>query len=624
VNPTIAKDLHHRPPSEPRPDRRRKVSPPWSLDLLAFDSRVRHHALSPDGRRVAFVWDRDAQSDLWLLPISGGWPARLTHNRPAQTYWSDSAPVWDRAGKRLLLEIEGEIWMADASSGGLRAVTDYGLGAEWPFFSADGHTIFFTAEQDERDNLASIDAEPMPGSWPSPVTHLGGDVGEPALSPDGRWIAFTFRPREDLDRSEICLVSPSGGGIRRLTGSPRVSDHKPRWSPDGSQLAFLSDRSGWTELYRIDASGGPAAPLTRLEAEATDFAWSPDGQRIALVVNRDGNARLHLIDPSGGDHGVLRDGGGWHSRPHWAPDGGWLTIEFESPTTPPDIYRLDLDGDRLAHEARLTDSRTPALEAAGLVTPEVVHYPSADGTVISGFLYRPTRASAANKRPAIVYPHGGPADSWALIWALKLQWLLAKGYAILAPDYRGSTGHGQSFQRALYGAWGKVDTEDILAAADYLAALEWVNADRLGIFGSSYGAYLAVLALGRDPKHRFRCGAAVYGDSDLRRSWATGDRPGREDLERQMGHPAHNEEAYRSGSPILDVGRIERPLLICHGQDDVRVHPAQSEELVEELQRQDKAFEYFVYSGEGHGILHPDNIRHFYSRLERFLDWYLM
>ena len=624
MTPTIAKDIHHRLPSKPRPDRRRKASPPWSLDLLAYDGRIRHHALSPDGRRVAFIWDRDAQSDMWLLPIEGGWPARLTHNRPAQTYWSDAAPVWDRASRRLLVEIEGEIWAVDASSGALRALTDYGLGAEWPFFSADGQRVFFTAEQEERDNLASLDYEALPGSWPSPVTRLGGDVGEPALSPDGARIAFTFHPREDLDRSEICLVAATGGAIRRLTGNPRVSDYKPRWSPDGSALAFLSDRSGWAELYRIEISGGQAAPLTHMEADVTDFAWSPDGERIVLVVNREGNARLHLIDPAGGDHGVLRDGGGWHARPQWAPGGGWMTVEFECPTSPPDIYRLELEGDRLAREVRLTDSRTPALEAAGLVTPQAVRYPSSDGTVITGFLYRPTRASAANPRPAIVYPHGGPADSWALIWSLKLQWLVAKGYAVLAPDFRGSTGHGQAFQRALYGAWGKVDTEDVLAAADYLASLEWVNASRMGIFGTSYGAYLAVLALARDPQHRFQCGAAVYGDSDLRRSWATGDRGGREDLERQMGHPAHNEDAYRAGSPILDVAQIDRPLLICHGQEDHRVHPDQSEELVEELQRHDKTFEYFTYAGEGHGILHPDNIRHFYGRLERFLDWYLM
>jgi dipeptidyl aminopeptidase/acylaminoacyl peptidase len=624
MNPTLAKDIHNRPPSQERPDRRRKAPPPWSLELLAFDGRLHHHALSPDGRRLAFVWDRDGHSDLWLLPTEGGWPVRLTHNRPAVTYWSDEAPAWDRASRQLVYEVEGEIWAADAASGAVRALTAYEAAAEWPFFSADGQQVFFTAEQDERDNLASLAFEPMPGSWPSPVTRLGGDVEQPELSPDGAWIAFTFFPREDLDRSEICLVAASGGGIRRLSGSPRVADHTPRWSPDGSQLAFVSDRSGWKELYRVEIGGGSVQRLTRLEAEVTDFAWSPDGRRIVLAVNDGGSARLQLIDPSGADLGTLRHEAGWHARPQWGPGGGWLTVEFESPKAPPDIFRLDLDGDRVAGEARLTDSRTPALEAAGLVTPELVRYPSSDGTVITGFLYRPTRASAGNRRPAIVYPHGGPADSWAFVWSLKLQWLVAKGYAVLAPDYRGSTGHGLPFQRALYGAWGQVDTQDILAAADYLRSLDWVNPERLAIFGTSYGAYLAVLALARDPQRRYRCGAAVYGDSDLVRSWATGDRAGREDLERQMGHPAHHEAAYRLGSPILEVANIERPLLICHGLEDRRVPPQQSEDLVEELQRLDKPFEFIVYSGEGHGILLPDNLRHFYGRLERFLDWYLM
>ncbi|HMK07594.1 MAG TPA: S9 family peptidase [Anaerolineales bacterium] len=624
MKPSLAKDIHHRPPSESRPDRRRKAPPPWSLDLLAFENRVRHHRLSPDGRRLAFLWDRDGQSDLWLLPIEGGWPARLTHHRAAETYWSDAPPVWDRSGQRLLLEIDGEIWTVHASTGDLRALTHYGMGAGYPLFSADGARVFFAIEQDERDNLAWIDYDPLPASWPTPVTRLGGDVGEPSLSPDGRHLAFTLSPREDLDRSEIGVVPADGGAVRRLTGSPAVVDHHPLWSPDGTKLAFLSDRSGWHELYLIDAAGGEATPLTKLGADVTEFDWSPDGRRIVLVVNRDGNARLQLIDPAGNDLGVLRDAGGWHSRPQWGPSGDWLTVEFESPTSPPDIFRLDLDGARLAGETRLTESRTPAVTSAGLVTPQVVRYPSSDGTQVTAFLYRPTRASASNRRPAIVYPHGGPADSWGMIWSLRLQWLVAKGYAVLAPDYRGSTGHGKPFQQALYGSWGRVDVEDILASADYLATLEWVDGSRLGIYGSSYGAYLAVLALARDPKYRFRCGAAIYGDSDLRRSWATGDRLGREDLERQMGHPSHNLEAYRFGSPILDVARIERPLLICHGEDDERVHPRQSEELVEELQRQDKAFEYFVYQGEGHGILQPDNLRHFYSRLERFLDWNLI
>jgi dipeptidyl aminopeptidase/acylaminoacyl peptidase len=169
-----------------------------------------------------------------------------------------------------------------------------------------------------------------------------------------------------------------------------------------------------------------------------------------------------------------------------------------------------------------------------------------------------------------------------------------------------------------------VDTADMLAAADYLAGLDWIDGERLAIFGMSYGSYLAVLALARDPEHRFKCGIAKFGDSDILRSWAQGDRVGRLDLEQQMGHPTHNRAGYRAGSPIYDVEHIQAPLLIAHGDSDERVHPKQSEELVAALRRHHKVFEYIVYEGEGHGLLHPANRLHFYARLERFLDWYLV
>ena len=166
----------------------------------------------------------------------------------------------------------------------------------------------------------------------------------------------------------------------------------------------------------------------------------------------------------------------------------------------------------------------------------------------------------------------------------------------------------------------------MLAAADYLAGLGWVDGDRLGIYGASYGSYLATLALARDDRQprRYKCGVAKYGDCDILASWAQGDRPGREDLERQMGHPSTNRAGYRAGSPVYDVANIEAPLLILHGADDERVHPKQSEQLVEALQRAGKTFEMFVYEGEGHGFLQTSSLQHFYATLGRFLDWYLL
>jgi dipeptidyl aminopeptidase/acylaminoacyl peptidase len=130
--------------------------------------------------------------------------------------------------------------------------------------------------------------------------------------------------------------------------------------------------------------------------------------------------------------------------------------------------------------------------------------------------------------------------------------------------------------------------------------------------------------LARDPLYRYRCGVAKYGDCDILSSWAQGDRPGREDLERQMGHPNTNRAGYHAGSPVYDVANIRSPLLVMHGERDQRVHPKQSEQLVEALNREGKTYEYVVYEGEGHGFLGKDNLLHFFATLERFLDWHLL
>ncbi len=191
-------------------------------------------------------------------------------------------------------------------------------------------------------------------------------------------------------------------------------------------------------------------------------------------------------------------------------------------------------------------------------------------------------------------------DAWA-------QNMLAKGYTQLAPNFRGSNGYGRDFQRANYGVWGVKDTEDCLAAADYLRSLEHINPARLGILGASYGGYLAICALAFDPQHRFACGVSKYGDCNLLTSWAECDRSGLEDLYRMMGHPAANLAAYHAGSPIRKVENIQAPLMIFHGLQDPYVPPNQFEELVQSLKRSGKTFEYRTYPDEGHGVLRQAN-----------------
>jgi dipeptidyl aminopeptidase/acylaminoacyl peptidase len=275
-------------------------------------------------------------------------------------------------------------------------------------------------------------------------------------------------------------------------------------------------------------------------------------------------------------------------------------------------------------DVRTLFAPTPAaITNAPHVVPDHVAYRSLDGTEVYGWLYRPAGADAANPAPAVVYPHGGPTSHSGDEWDGVAQYFVDLGYAWFSVNFRGSTTYGRDFERANHGVWGVADTEDCLAAHDHLAGLGWVDPGRVGIFGSSYGSYMSLHALVDDPQHRYACGVAKYGDCDILTSWAQGDLVGRLDLERMMGHPADGRDAYTAGSPIHRVDQMTAPIFVAHGELDDRVHPNQSIELVDALDRIGKTYEYVTYPTEGHGLLRAGPFLDFYRRLERFFAWYL-
>lgn len=291
---------------------------------------------------------------------------------------------------------------------------------------------------------------------------------------------------------------------------------------------------------------------------------------------------------------------------------------YENHTTPPRIERISLDGSRDI----LFETAPISVRSAPHAPLTEATYAAPDGLEIHGFLLAPSDRSTPVA--AVVYPHGGPTSHYGDEWDGYAQYFVDKGYAWFAVNFRGSTSYGRDFERANHGVWGIADTEDCLAAYDHLAGLSWIDPARIAIFGASYGSYMALAALANDDRHRFACGVAKYGDSDILTSWAQGDRVGTEDLERMMGHPSVSRDAYRVGSPIHHLDGVLRPLLIAHGERDARVHPHQSEELVRELDRLGKTYEYVTYPTEGHGLLRRGPQLDFYRRLERFFDWYLM
>jgi dipeptidyl aminopeptidase/acylaminoacyl peptidase len=599
-------------PSVDRPD----LKPPegWSLALINSLNLIHHHELSPDGEQVAFVWERDGRSDIFAMPVAGGWPRRLTPDRAKTIYWWDGPPRWSPNGEWLAFTKDSHVCVVPSEASFLpRAVTDFTSAASSPVWMPDSHGLIVGATRDETTVLLLTDRD---GRWPRAIAEDPGDNLEAAPSPDGQLIAYIHRPPDDLNRLELRLYETATGQMRHLTGTPKEKDWSPQWSPDGRQIAFLSQRSGYTEIWLIRPDGEGMRQLTNLRQDVSEFAWSPDGNQLAATISREGAIDIALVDATTGVARDLRAGKGCFAAPQWSPDGGFLSVEYEDATTPPDVYRVEVDGGRMT---QLTFSMTPGLAARDLVTPEHIRYRSYDGLEIPALLWRPTKPNGA----AIVRPHGGPADAYRFQWDALAQYFLAKGYTFLTPNFRGSTGYGRDFEHANYNDWGVGDTQDVLHGAKYLHTLPWIDPQRIGIFGSSYGGYMVACCLARDPEYLFACGVSKYGDANVYSSWAQCERSTRLYTEMMLGHPRSNWPVYLAASPIWEIANVRAPVLLLHGLEDDVVPPQSSEEWVEALRRHDKVFEYKTYAGEPHGFLRYETEMDWQRRTERFLDWYL-
>ena len=613
----VGKDEHQGMRAQPRKDLR--PPPHWRLEAVAHTPRPRSLTIGADRRSAAFIEDRQS-SDVWLLDLEGGSaPERLTTGREPAPFWEDAAPHLSPDGSTVAYADEGHVWLAPTAGGPARRLVEGGS-PRW----IDDSRLVISVERDEdaSTRLAVVDVD---DPWPRrlAVAHGEldghGDEGEATPSPDGREVAYTFTARVDQNRSsEIRVASVDGGEARRLAGTPDMHDRGPEWSPDGQTIAYGSETSGFYELHVVGRDGSNERQLTSAGADHGDQEWHPDGTRLVAVRGERNRFQLVSVDAADGSTEELARGGTWIS-PHWTAEGD-IVAAYEDHATPQELRRIAPGA-----AARTIYAPAPkAIRSAPHAELEDITYKSFDGLEIHGFLMRPRGASADSPVPAVVYPHGGPTDAYTDAWDGHAQYFVDKGYAWFAINFRGSTGYGREFERRNHGVWGVDDTKDCLAAADHLSTLDWIDGERLGIFGGSYGSYMALASVTEDPEHRFRCAVPKYGDCDITTSWAQGDRDGVQDLERMMGTPAQAREAYVAGSPYHHLENIEAPLLIAHGELDERVSPQQSEQLVVGLRRLGKTFEYVTYPTEAHGFLRAGPQLNFYRRLERFLDWNLM
>jgi dipeptidyl aminopeptidase/acylaminoacyl peptidase len=503
-----------------------------------------------------------------------------------------------------------------------------GPGDEWPVaITPEGPWRYADLRIDERrlrvlavredhsgagEARAAIVAVPLNGAHPPEVLVSGPDfLAAPRLSPDGGRLAWLEWDHPDMPWDSSWLrtaaIAPDGmpGEPVLAAGGPGESIAQPEWSPDGV-LHFVSDRTGWWNLYRL-GEGAIVDVLAPLAAEFADPAWTldrssyaflPDGA-LAGAGRRDGRDHLFHIRPGA----LVRE----VETPYTefeglraAPSGIVAVVGSSAETTA--VAHFDPATLALAGIHRRASARVP--DPAVISIPEAIHFGVGDGRVAHALYYPPRNpgfvAPAGELPPLLVQVHGGPTSNASTALDLGRQVLTSRGIAVVDVDYGGSAGYGRTFRSALTGAWGVVDIDDCVGAARFLVERGDVDPDRLAISGGSAGGYTTLAAMAfRDV---FVAGISLFGVGDLETLARSTHKFESRYLDRLVGPYPDAAELYRRRSPIHFLDRINCPVLVMQGLDDRVVLPAQAEAIVAALEMNGIPHAYLAFEGEGHGF----------------------
>jgi len=652
-----------------------------AVDDMFRLQRVGAPQVSPDGAWIAYTVSRTSLDDersytrVWMVPATGGDAIPLTAEKK-----SASSPDWSPDGKYVsfLAARDGgktQVWVLDRRGGEAFPLTDVKQGVSGYDWSPDGSRLLLSI----RDADPKEDAEKKENAPQDPwvvdrlqfkrdgVGYLTGDLhthlyvfdvatralrqltkgrwdeGQAAWSPDGTRVAFVSTRTEDPDaepNSELWMVpadlaAPTDAPTR-LTDNPG-GDGQPTWSPDGRTIAYVTttdvDAIWYATSYLavIDvpqpngaAGAKQALPRPRLLTEALDRnpsspRYSDDGRWIWFGLEDSAEDHVARIHPDGS--GLERPVAGPISAGGFDWAAGTFAVRVATLDRPAEIHRVDGIGARGsasgAQLVRLTRANDAWMEEIALGETRNVHFASADGTEIEGFVCFPPDFRDGDRRPVLLRIHGGPVSQYSHSFNFEAQLFAANGYVVVYTNPRGSSGYGQAFSEAIFADWGNKDFQDVMAGVDYVVEQGWGDPDRMGVGGWSYGGILTDYVITQT--HRFK--GAISGASEVLYVANYGHDHYQWYWEHELGLPWQdgNRATWERISPFNKAHLITTPTLVMGGEKDWNVPIQNGEQLYQVLRRRGVPTELVVYPGQGHGIAVPSYQK---DRYERYLKWY--
>lgn len=640
---------------------------PLSLQDLLGAVRVADPQVSPDGALVAFVRTTTdvatggRNADIWVVPSDGSAPPRLLVGGEK----SENTPRWSPDGRRIAFisnrDGAANLYLADADGGNVRQVTKLAAGVQPPVvFSPNGAMLAFVSDVKQgppvpgrahritrllyrhwdewRHNVrhhvfvvSAAGGEPTdltPGDFDSPPTQQ--EAAAIAFTPDGTEVVFVSN-RDGQDKEawstnkDVWSVPVTGGAARKLTPNP-AADVQPRFTPDGRFMIVRAQRRAGFESDRwyLDvydrASGARRTVFETPDLSVSDYTLSQDGRTIYFTASKNGTYNCYSVPLAGGAPVERQSGGAIGSI---TAGGSTVVFSRSSLTSPPDIWSFRTDG-AARNRTQLTRENAAWLKDVSMPAPESLTVAGAGGTPIQYWLIRPPDFDASKKYPVVFLIHGGPQGAWNDAWSARWNPSLwaAQGWVVVAPNPRGSTGFGQTFVDEISQDWGGKVMVDLDAVFDTVAKLPYVDASKQGIAGASYGGYAVNWLIAHD--HRFKAAVSHDGVFNLE-SMALST----EELwfmEWEFGGPATSATArqqFAKWSPHLFAERIKTPTLVITNELDYRVPVDQGLQLFTALRRNGVPSEMLIFPDEGHWVLGALNSKLWHETVFGWMKKYL-
>ena len=598
----------------------------------------------PDGSGIVFEDD----GDLFLVSVPDGQTRQLT-----ETTATTSSALVSPDGARVAFTSEGELLLLGLEDGaassrgevGLMSLGDWAPAGEWIAGSVSGPRLDASRSPpfsgpllvSRRVRYAAPDAAIVSTRTGEVRTLLPSPERETVMAwaPDGASLVVERNSLDVKDRTyyhvgldgELIATLHTRRDERYLNARDKVVS----FSPDGGRVLYTSDEDGWNHLYVVPAEGGEAVQLTSGSFEVSFPAWSPDGETVYFVSTEAGTEwrQLYSVGAEGGERTRLTELLGNIASAVFSPDRERVAFIYTDASRLPDLWVTDtVPG---AEAVQLTDSMTPTLHAYDWQAPEIVTYAGHEELPIRAQLFRPRRFDPNASYPAIVHVHqasiyqevfvGSGPHKDNVAWYGWHQRLADRGYVVLNVDYQGSYGYGRDFRTANYMDLGVGDAADVVEGVEYLETLGFVDIDRIGVYGMSYGGHMVLVLMSKYPDV-FAAGVNIAGLVDWEMPGGPWDTRNPHTTGR-LGTPEENPEAYFNTSAINFLDDLSAPVLTVQGTADQHVNFLQSIWLVDQLLKRGKRFEFELYPGEPHFFGRKSSWVDAFAKMERFFDEHL-